>query len=108
MVSFSLQPVAGPNVQRDVTQAFVQTHRNTISPTTHRHLGFSIHNQVDPCDRVPCNERRTYNEIKMKTKRERERKRKKNERRGKKERNEEKKNRIPALKSKIIGQLKFI
>lgn len=29
-VSFSLQLVAGPNVQRDVIRASVQTHRNTI------------------------------------------------------------------------------
>ena len=31
MVSFSLQPVGGPNVQRVVTQPFVQTRRNAIS-----------------------------------------------------------------------------
>lgn len=42
VVSFSLQPVAGPNVQRVVTQPFVQTHRNTISQKqAFQHFGFS-------------------------------------------------------------------
>lgn len=39
---FRCKLVAGPNVQRDVIQAFVQTHRNTIwQEAVFQHFGFS-------------------------------------------------------------------